>query len=129
MTDNTEWRTIEGATWADVQDGDRVTYKAIYGAGIGSDIVKVERPVPKVEVELPEELGHYLDDLGYLTTHDSGGWRGAHGYPIAPDLIVLPLSRLYTLSDAAEIIADWLRNYYSGHSANAVRREFVDGAK
>ena len=131
MTEEIEYRTIEGATWGDRLRGDRVTTTRIIGAPEhGEELVKLERPVPKDE--LPTEPGWYqfitsnaLTSVAYV--HESSVYCPEGNLPQweASNRV----TRLYTLSDAAEIIADWLRNYYSDPSANAVRREFVDGAK
>ena len=124
-----EYTTIEGATWDDVQDGDRVT--AIFDGGKGSDVVKVERPVPKVE--LPTEEGYYREryDNGTLgriwVLDDEGLWDAPEGD--SAEFGRWPLYRLYTLADAAEIIADWLDKMACPYSAEIVGREFVDGAK
>ena len=117
MTDEIEYRTIEGATWDDVQDGDRVTY--IWDSTASDPIVKVERPVPKVD-GLPTEPGYYLDKGGIAW--ELGVGRGQ----LDPDYA--PYSRLHTLSDAAEIIADWVEGT-GWRGPQMIRRGFVDGAK
>ena len=87
-------------------------------------------PVPFV---FPVETGYYREryDNGTLgriwVLDDEGLWDAPEGD--SAEFGRWPLYRLYTLSDAAEIIAEWLGEEARHLSAAAIRREFVDGAK